>query len=93
MERSAQTVATCLALSAYAIAMIAGIGAQNPVLLVMRRGLVVLVLGYAIGLAIGTIVEHILREHIAGYQAKRPIPDIEAIERAAVQNSEIIEAA
>ncbi len=91
MERSAQIIATCLALGAYAIAMIAGLAAQNPVLLVMRRGLIVLVFAYAVGLAIGMILEHIVREQVARYRQANAAPDLEAIERAS--QGEVIEAA
>ncbi len=73
--------------------MVVGLAAQNPMLMVLRRGLIVLVIGYLIGLAIGLIIEHVLREYVASYRAGHPVPDLAEIERAAAQNDGLLEVA
>lgn len=83
MERSAQVIACCLALSAHAVAIVAGLGAGNDPTTVLARALIALLAGYAIGQIIAGALTHVAREHVARYQGSHPIPDLERIENAA----------
>jgi hypothetical protein len=52
----------------------AGLFAGNPAETILARSLVALVIGYAIGVVVGTIGERTVEEGIKQYQENRPIP-------------------
>ena len=67
-------IATSVALTAFAAAVLGGIVAQNPATVVLGRALVVMLACYVAGLVIGAVVERALREQIDRYKQEHPLP-------------------
>lgn len=63
-----------MGLSAFAIAMIAGWAALNPLDTILTRAIVAMVVCYAVGQILGWAATKVAREHMAQYRAARPIP-------------------
>lgn len=59
-------IAACMGSGGFAVAMVAGIAADNPLDVVLSRGLVALAGCYAAGLVAGGFGERIIRERNAG---------------------------
>lgn len=70
-----KVIAAICGLSAFAVAIIAGLTVDNPVEVVLVRALVAMVLCQVLGTAIGAILEHVGRDAIKKHQDARPIPD------------------
>lgn len=60
-----RVIAACLALSAFSIALIAGLAAGNPTPDILLRALIALAACFILGMAIGTVAERIVADHIA----------------------------
>lgn len=60
MTGISQFVATCFALSAFTVALISGLMADNPMLTVLVRSLIVLVVCYGVGWLVGCAVTRTL---------------------------------
>lgn len=60
---AAPKVGACFALAAFAVAMVAGLEAGLPMLTVLARGVLVLVICYPVGIAIGLIIDRIIADH------------------------------
>jgi uncharacterized protein involved in response to NO len=71
-----KVVAAVFALSAFAVALIAGIGAGNDTTTVLLRALGALLVCQIIGLIAGLIIEQVIKEHEARYHADNPVPTI-----------------
>lgn len=67
-----RTIAACLALTAFAVAIAAGLLAHNPAGLVLGRALVALVLGKAIGLLIGHVGTRVVEDQLRAYVSSNP---------------------
>ncbi len=76
MTNEGKVVAAVFALSAFAVALIAGIGAGNDTTTVLARALGALVVCQLIGMGAGVIIERIIKEHEARYHADNPVPSI-----------------
>jgi len=88
VERSAQAIAACIALTAHAVAILSGIVAHNPADVVLRRALLVLGVAYVLGSILGSICEHVIAERLREYTARRPVPDLHDLERVIAQQHE-----
>ncbi|MCB9846193.1 MAG: hypothetical protein H6811_09435 [Phycisphaeraceae bacterium] len=82
MGRIASVIAASFALTAYAIATVAGFAAGNPTPTILLRGLLVLIVCHAAGQAIGAVAGVVIRDHNASYEAANPIPSVGEIEDA-----------
>lgn len=88
--RPSQAIPVCLALAAYAVAMLSGLAAGNPASHTLLVALVALIPGYLLGLAIGAVADHVLDEFTVHYLQQHPVPDVSEIE-SSVDDVEIVE--
>jgi len=68
-----KVIAGSLGLTAFAIAVVAGLAAGNPSTEVLTRALVCMAICYALGMVLGAIGEHTMQEHVRQYIAARPV--------------------
>ena len=61
-------IAGCFALSAFAVAVVAGLAAQNPASSILVRALIAMIVCYPVGLIIGLICQRLMFDHIAAHQ-------------------------
>lgn len=71
----ARVIAACVALAAFAVAILAGLAGGSPSLTVLSRAVVAMMLCYPVGLIIGMVCDHVIRLHLQDYQKQKPIPD------------------
>lgn len=67
-----KVIAGCLALGAFAIAIVAGLSSGNTTDTILGRALLCMVVCYAAGLAVGAVAERAMDEHIAAHEAAHP---------------------
>ena len=72
-------IAGSFAMSAFAIAIVAGLGGSNDALTVLSRAVTVLLISYPVGLVAGTVVSKVVRDHVKTLVATRPIPELETV--------------
>ena len=65
--------ATC-GLSAFSIAIIAGLAVDNPFEDIISRALVGMLAGHVVGFIVGTICEKTITDAISKYKSTRPMP-------------------
>ena len=70
-------IAGCFSLSAFAVAVVAGLSAQNPVSSILMRALIAMIICYPVGLIIGLICQRLMFDHIEVHRkaASITIPD------------------
>lgn len=68
-----KVVGAVCGLSAFVIAIIAGLAVDNPFEDILARALVGLVIGHVVGFVVGAISEKTITEAIASYKAARPM--------------------
>lgn len=73
----AKVVSASFALGAFAIAIIAGLAAGNPTLVILIDALIALVVCNVVGLIIGAVMEHAVNEHVVRYRTEHRIPELE----------------
>ena len=61
-------IAGCFALSAFAVAVVAGLAAQNPASSILFRALIAMIVCYPVGLIIGLICQRLMFDHIDAHQ-------------------------
>lgn len=61
-------IAGCFALSAFAVAVVAGLAAQNPASSILIRALIAMMACYPVGLIIGLICQRLMFDHIEAHQ-------------------------
>jgi hypothetical protein len=66
-------VAGILALSAFAVAAIAGLGVGNSAEVTLMRAMLAMFICYFAGLPLGKICEHVIQEHITLYITNHPV--------------------
>lgn len=69
-----KVIAASLALSAFAVAIVAGLAAGNPARTVLFNAVVAMILCQILGLVIGALAERAISDHLAAYKAAHPIP-------------------
>lgn len=72
MPQMVRTIAACLALTAFAVAIAAGLLAHNPAGLVLGRALAALVVGQLIGLLIGHVGTRVVEDQLRAYVSSNP---------------------
>jgi len=77
VSREANVIAAAFSLSAFAVAVVAGMGARNPAASVLLNAVVAMVVCYALGRAAGAVIAHALGEHLAVYVKAHPVPVVE----------------
>ena len=80
----AKIIASSLGLVAFAVAVIAGLHADNPADSILLRALTAMIVCYISGLVVGRVFEHIVRVHLRKIDAatKKAISDAEASDEA-----------
>jgi len=72
---SSRLIATCFALSAFAVAIVAGLSSGNPTSEVLSRALIAMMVCYPLGLVIGIVCERVIAAHIELHEQANPAPD------------------
>ncbi len=68
--------ASCFALAAFAIAIIAGLGAGRDAFSILATALAALFICHFLGSIAAAVIEAAVREHIKHHRLARPIPDL-----------------
>lgn len=91
MTRGGPTKLTagCCALGAFAVAIIAGLGVDNPVDVILARAVGSMFVCYMVGAALGMVAERALDEALAAHHA-RAAASAQAVEPAALDEVEIV---
>ncbi len=82
MGNEAKVVSVTFAMSAFVVALIAGLAAGNSPFQVLVRALVAMFVCQVIGTLAGEVVARIVREHEERYREANPVPLIPAISSA-----------
>lgn len=83
-------IATASGLSGFAVAVLAGLAADNPGQVVLGRALVSMLGCYVLGQMLGAGAENVVRRRIEAYKEAHPAPDVFstiAEEEAAAQSA------
>lgn len=71
-----KTIATSLALTAFAIAVVAGLMAGNPASHVLKVAIFSMIVCHVLGVFVGMISEHAVSEYIVQARRANPMPDV-----------------
>lgn len=74
-QAAGKVIAGCFALTAFAVAVLAGLLAHNTMLEILGRATIALVVCYPAGFLIGLVVEHVIAQHVRDHMASNPVPD------------------
>jgi putative Mn2+ efflux pump MntP len=69
-----KVIAASLALSAFAVAVVAGLAAGNPPRSILFSAVVSMIACQILGLFIGSLAERAIADHLAAHKAANPIP-------------------
>ncbi len=72
----AKVIAGCLALTGFAVAILAGLAVGNPTLQILWHALIAMGACYIGGLVIGAIAFRAVTEHVEHYKTTNPIPRV-----------------
>lgn len=73
----ARAFASCFALAAFAISVIAGIGAQRQAANILITAIIAMFICQIVGSIAAMIIEAAVREHLRNFRAANPIPDLD----------------
>ena len=74
-----KVIAACSGLSGFAVAMLAGLSADNPADVILSRAVASLFVCYLVGGAIGFVMEQAVAEGVRDYKVEKPLPMDEAV--------------
>ncbi len=80
VERESRIIASCFALAAFAVAIVAGLGAGNDPLSILIRAIIAMVVCHVIGSIAGAILAHAARLHVDSL--KPSTPQAQPVERS-----------
>jgi hypothetical protein len=66
---TARLIAGCFALAAFAVAIVAGLGAEHGAAQVLLRSVIAMMLCYPVGLVAGMVCERVMRAHVESLRA------------------------
>jgi len=69
----ARLIASCFGLSGFAVAVVAGLAAENPGGHILTVALVSMILCHIVGLGAGMIGERVVEDYVNQYRAARPV--------------------
>lgn len=72
-------IATCLALTGFAAALLGGLSAGNTAAVTLGRALVSMMVCYVAGLAIGYAGQAAVHEHVEQYRKNRPLSEASGV--------------
>lgn len=58
------TIAGCFALSAFAVAVVAGLSTGNTLASILVRAIMAMIVCYPVGLLVGLICQHVVQDHL-----------------------------
>lgn len=70
---TSRLIASCLGLSGFAVAVVAGLAAENPGGRILAIALVCMIGCHLVGLAIGMVGERVIEDYMRQYKASRPV--------------------
>lgn len=74
--KQTKVIASVFALSAFAVAIVAGMAAGVPASTVIVRAIVAMVICQILGWGIGFIMARVIREQVEAYREANPIPEM-----------------
>lgn len=74
MGTVSRVMAGCFAMSAFAVAIVAGLGSHNPATFVLSRALIAMILCYPVGYIVGIACERVIALHSKEYAQQNPVP-------------------
>jgi hypothetical protein len=75
VQRPGRSIAGCLGLGAFCIAVIFGLWSGDPIESVLGKAIAALFFGFAVGFFAGWITEFAIEDDVRMYCAQNPIPD------------------
>ncbi len=72
---ASRVIAASCGLSGFAVALIAGLAADNPAEVILGRALVCMLAVQLLGIVIGAVCERTVREAVEKYRGSRPVPE------------------
>lgn len=75
MQAEDRTIAACLGLTAFSVAIVSGLAADNPALTVLGRAVLCMIVAYAAGGGVSAALRHVAGEHVKNYIAAHPVPE------------------
>lgn len=63
---ASKAVASCFALAAFAVAVLAGLAGGNEAVPILTRALIAMAVCYPVGLIVGLVCQHVIEQHIRG---------------------------
>ncbi|MBL8761527.1 MAG: hypothetical protein JNL50_09515 [Phycisphaerae bacterium] len=72
MPQMVRTIAACLGLTAFAVAVAAGLLTGNPAGVVLGRALLALVVGQMLGVVIGQVGTRVVEDQLRAYVSSNP---------------------
>ena len=85
----ARVISGAFALGAFAIAIIAGLGAGNPTSVILINAIIAMAVCNVIGLLIGAVMERTVRDHVEHYRAMNPLPELDGTGSGAPDDPDI----
>ncbi|MCA9297082.1 MAG: hypothetical protein KC983_11205 [Phycisphaerales bacterium] len=79
-QATGKVIAGCFALTAFAVAVVAGLIADNPMLDILARSAIAMCICYPLGFLVGLIVEHVIAQHMREFVDANPVPDSSALD-------------
>ena len=86
--RSGKIIASCFALTAFAVAIIAGLAAGNDAGAVLVRALLAMIGCHVIGLIVGMICQHVVTQHVASEGIEPVHPEGDAVTTAVADGAD-----
>ncbi len=77
-----RVIAAAIALIAFAVAIVAGLAAENPATTTLYRAIVAMVVCYGLGRIVGLVGQRAIAEDVERYKARNPIHSPEETEPA-----------
>ncbi|MCB9848453.1 MAG: hypothetical protein H6814_08575 [Phycisphaeraceae bacterium] len=80
-QRVLKSVSGACGLSGFAVAILAGLAADNPASVILTRALIAMFVCYAVGMFIGIVAARAVREAVVTHAQRNPAPEIEEVRR------------
>jgi hypothetical protein len=88
MNVSSKVIASCFALSAFIIAILAGAAADNPAGQIILRALIAMAVCYPVGVIVGVICARVIALHVEQFATKEAVANSAAANDAPKQKQE-----
>ena len=82
-QRVHKSVSGACGLTGFAVAIFAGLAADNPAGVILSRALIAMVACYAVGIFLGMLALRAVRDATALHATRNPAPDVEEVRQAA----------